>query len=73
LNTLVKINNDRTEGYETALKETDESELKALFAEFARTSQKNNDELSDAIFKLGGTPTAQILLLRVLFSEPGWI
>lgn len=40
LNTLVKINNDRTEGYETALKETDESELKALFAEFARTSQK---------------------------------
>ncbi len=30
LNTLVQINNDRTEGYETALKETDESELKAL-------------------------------------------
>ncbi len=67
LNTLVKINNDRTEGYETALKETDESELKALFAEFARTSQKNNDELSDAIFKLGGTPTAHTTITGAFF------
>jgi uncharacterized protein (TIGR02284 family) len=67
LNTLVKINNDRTEGYETALKETNESDLKALFAEFARTSQKNNNELSDAIFKLGGTPTANTTIAGAFF------
>jgi uncharacterized protein (TIGR02284 family) len=67
LNTLVKINNDRTEGYETALKETDESELKALFAEFARTSQKNNNELSDEIFKLGGKPTPNTTIAGAFF------
>jgi len=67
LNTLVRINNDRSEGYETALKETDESDLKALFAEFARTSEKNKNELSDQIFKLGGTPTANTTVTGAFF------
>jgi uncharacterized protein (TIGR02284 family) len=40
LNTLITINNDRIEGYETAAKETEEHELKTVFAQFSATSQK---------------------------------
>ncbi len=57
LNTLVQINNDRIEGYETASKETEEHDLKSMFAQFTKTSEKNNQELSTEITKLGGTPT----------------
>lgn len=57
LNTLVEINNDRVEGYETATKETEEQDLKRLFGELANTSKHNNRELSDEIIKIGGEPT----------------
>ncbi len=57
LNTLVEINNDRIEGYVTASSETDEHELKTLFAQFARTSNKCKNELESEIIKLGGKPT----------------
>jgi hypothetical protein len=40
LNTLITINNDRIEGYETAAKETEKQDLKVLFAQFSSTSQK---------------------------------
>ncbi|MDZ4823665.1 MAG: PA2169 family four-helix-bundle protein [Flavobacteriales bacterium] len=56
LNTLIEINNDRIQGYETALNETEESDLKALFAQFAYTSQKCKQELVGEVQKLGGTP-----------------
>jgi len=54
LNTLITINNDRIEGYETASKETDEQELKTMFAQFAATSQKCKQELISEVTKLGG-------------------
>ncbi len=57
LNSLVQINNDRIEGYETASKETNEQDLKSLFAQFIQTSQKCQSELVDEITSLGGTPT----------------
>lgn len=56
LNTLITINNDRIEGYETAAKETEEQDLKTLFAQFASTSQKCKQELSNEVINLGGTP-----------------
>lgn len=56
LNKLLEINNDRLEGYETALKETDEHDLKTLFAELARTSHKCIIELTDEIRSLNGDP-----------------
>ena len=56
LNSLITINNDRIEGYETAAKETDEQELKTLFAQFSSTSQKCKTELIAEVNKLGGTP-----------------
>ncbi len=57
LNTLVEINNDRIEGYMTASKETDEIDLKNLFAELANTSKQIKKELTDEITKIGGQPT----------------
>ena len=56
LNRLVEINNDRIEGYETASKETQEADLKALFSNLMKTSQQCRAELADEIKKLGGTP-----------------
>ncbi|HLP04156.1 MAG TPA: PA2169 family four-helix-bundle protein [Paludibacter sp.] len=57
LNKLVEINNDRIEGYETAAKETDETELETMFLQFAHTSRKCREGLSREIMRLGGTPT----------------
>ncbi len=54
LNTLITINNDRIEGYETATKETNEEDLKALFTKFAQTSQKCKQELVIEVINLGG-------------------
>ena len=56
LNTLITINNDRMEGYETAAEETDEQDLKTLFAQFSATSQQCNAELKAEVSNLGGEP-----------------
>ena len=54
LNSLITINNDRIEGYETASKETEEHDLKTLFTQFISTSQKCKQELVGEVHKLGG-------------------
>jgi len=56
LNTLITINNDRIEGYVTAAKETEEQDLKTLFAQFSANSQKCKTELINEVSKLGGAP-----------------
>jgi uncharacterized protein (TIGR02284 family) len=56
LNDLVVINNDRLEGYETAIKETDEADLKRLFTEMRSTSYECKQELLAAVSQLGGKP-----------------
>ncbi len=56
LNSLITINNDRIQGYETAIDETDEQELKTSFANFLETSRKCKEELLIEVTKLGGTP-----------------
>ncbi len=55
LNTLITINNDRIEGYETAAKETEEQDLKTFFSDLRQTSKHCNKELSAEVTKLGGT------------------
>ena len=57
LNDLIEINNDRIEGYEKASTETEENDLKITFAQFAETSKKCRQELTDEVKRLGGTPT----------------
>ncbi len=54
LNTLITINNDRIEGYETASEATDEHDLKTLFSRFISTSQKCKQELVKEVNTLGG-------------------
>lgn len=54
LNSLITINNDRIEGYETASDATEEQELKALFAKFISSSQKCRQELVREVKTLGG-------------------
>lgn len=54
LNSLITINNDRIEGYETASEETEEPDFKALFAQFILTSQKCKRELVMEVNALGG-------------------
>jgi uncharacterized protein (TIGR02284 family) len=57
LNKLVEINNDRVQGYKTALKETEDFDLKDLFKNMVDHSFKFKNELSDLIIKAGGQPT----------------
>ena len=57
LNKLVEINNDRTEGYTTALKETKDADLKKIFTRFIATSQKCKTELDNEVLTLGGKLT----------------
>lgn len=56
LNDLVEINNDRIEGYERAVKETQTSDadLKAVFAQMAQESRQYKQELTSEISNLGG-------------------
>ena len=56
LNELVEINNDRIEGYDRASKETEESELKQLFAQLIQTSLRCKTELVNEVLKGGGKP-----------------
>ena len=67
LNTLITINNDRIEGYETASKETEEQDLKTLFAQLSSTSQKCKQELTNEVSKLGGTAAEGTLTIGKFF------
>jgi len=67
LNTLITINNDRIEGYETAAKETSEQELKTLFAQFSATSLKCKQQLIIEVAKLGGKHEEGTLLSGKFF------
>lgn len=67
LNTLITINNDRIEGYETASKETEELDLKSLFAQLSETSIKCKSELEKEVLKLGGKPDEGTLVSGKFF------
>jgi uncharacterized protein (TIGR02284 family) len=56
LNDLVIVNNDRTEGYETAAKETEDTELKKNFSSMANESRKFKTELLAKVVDLNGYP-----------------
>lgn len=56
LNTLIEINNDRIEGYDTASEETEDQDLKTLFVQLSQTSQICKLELVNEVVKLGGKP-----------------
>jgi uncharacterized protein (TIGR02284 family) len=57
LNELVEINNDRMQGYERAISETEDSDLISLFTNMAAHSKAYKSDLSREIVSLGGKPT----------------
>ncbi len=57
LNSILQINNDRIEGYETASKETEDVDLKTLFEGFIGTSEQCKKDLEAAVEELGGKAT----------------
>lgn len=56
LNDLIRINNDRIEGYEKAINETKDidADLKTLFRRMADQSRQNKAELVQEVQKRGG-------------------
>lgn len=54
LNSLITINNDRIQGYENASEETEEPDLKNLFAKFISTSESCKQELITEVRTMGG-------------------
>jgi uncharacterized protein (TIGR02284 family) len=57
LNSLVEINNDRIQGYERAIAETDDEDLTYLFTNMAAHSRSYKSDLSREISSMGGEPT----------------
>ena len=58
LNDLIRINNDRTEGYHKAIEELKPADidLKTMFTNMANTSIQNANELTAEVRNLGGEP-----------------
>lgn len=58
LNELVKINNDRIQGYEKAIKDTEDAGLDDLFRHYVVQSQNFRSQLADHIVRIDGTAVA---------------
>jgi len=56
LNNLIEVNIDRTKGYETAAKETEDSDLTSLFNKYASQSSTFRSELEKMVTEKGGEP-----------------
>ena len=58
LNDLIRINNDRIQGYEKAAKETrsEDADLRTLFTEMANESRNYASELSRCVMNKGENP-----------------
>lgn len=59
LNDLVRINNDRIEGYQRAAQETrpEDSDLRDIFQKMAQESQQLKQELVSEVARHGGEPS----------------
>ena len=60
LNDLIRINNDRIEGYEKAINKTDETDvdLRTMFSRMAQESRRYASELTTQVRALGGDPAS---------------
>ena len=55
LNELVKINNDRIQGYEKAVEDNEDPQLDDLFRHYVIQSQNFRSQLADHIVRIDGT------------------
>jgi uncharacterized protein (TIGR02284 family) len=67
LNSLIVINNDRIEGYETASGETEDTDLISLFSKCILNSEKCRQELILEVNRLGGDPEEGTLTSGKIF------
>lgn len=60
LNDLIRINNDRVEGYEKALSNTKENDtdIRKIFNQMTEQSRNYSRELTDQVQRLGGEPAS---------------
>lgn len=56
LNDLIIINNDRYEGYQKAMEQVEDADLKDLFSQFSMQSKANNAELRSMVPASEDTP-----------------
>jgi uncharacterized protein (TIGR02284 family) len=56
LNNLIEVNLDRAKGYETAAKDTEDSELKTMFNQYSSQSLTFKNELDGMVRTHGGEP-----------------
>jgi len=59
LNDLIRVNMDRTEGYNKAaeeIKDSFEAEVKTVFYQMAEESRRYSSTLAEEVTRLGGTP-----------------
>jgi uncharacterized protein (TIGR02284 family) len=58
VNDLIRINNDRVEGYEKAIDELkdEDADLKTLFSRYISESRQYAQELTTEVLRLGGDP-----------------
>jgi uncharacterized protein (TIGR02284 family) len=54
LTDILKLHNDRIKGYQMAMDDTDDADLKALFAKYSEQSVTFKSDLSAAIERAGG-------------------
>jgi uncharacterized protein (TIGR02284 family) len=62
INDLIRINNDRVEGYERAaneIRDIQQAEIKSLFFRLSEDSRRYKNELTEAVISLGGEPAQE--------------
>lgn len=60
LNELVKINNDRIQGYEKAVEDNEDSQLDDLFRHYIIQSQNFRSQLADHIVRIDGLAVSDV-------------
>lgn len=59
IKTLIQVNNDRIQGYESAMKESNEADLKSNFFRFIQSSRRSKSQLVQVLIKSGGSPVQE--------------
>jgi uncharacterized protein (TIGR02284 family) len=69
LKELIIINNDRYEGYRTAIEETEDIDLKVLFHNYSIQSQQFSNELQHLLPEHEYAPTPEDLIISQRFNK----
>lgn len=69
LNDLIKVNNDRIEGYKKAYDQTITNDLQIVFKRMAEESESYNLELAEKVMSLGGDPASGTMLSGKIYRK----